>query len=265
MRKIILFRISSKGYPKVKVDGVNKYDSLKNLTSTFKGWQFICVADNCDQALITHLKNNYQFDDLIETKLGNPGSFWKLYEIALEMGKDDDIFYFIEDDYLHLPDAPAALEEGLKYFDYVTLYDHPDKYKLSGGAVNPYAKRNQFSESTEVVIGPKHWWRTSNSTTMTFAVTGKTLKADADIWSITKTAKKDFDFDNFCVITKQPMMAKSRYIKQLPRRLQFWTKPKRYLGICIPGLSLHLEQAYLKDGDEERFSLPPQTIQNKTR
>jgi hypothetical protein len=100
---------------------------------------------------------------------------------------------------------------------------------------------------------------------MTFAVTGKTLKADADIWSITKTAKKDFDFDNFCVITKQPMMAKSRYIKQLPRRLQFWTKPKRYLGICIPGLSLHLEQAYLKDGDEERFSLPPQTIQNKTR
>ena len=85
MRKIILFRISSKGYPKVKVDGVNKYDSLKNLNSTFKGWEFICVADNCDQALITHLKSNYQFDDLIETKLGNPGSFWKLYEIALEM------------------------------------------------------------------------------------------------------------------------------------------------------------------------------------
>lgn len=265
MRKVILFRISSRGYPKVKVDGVDKHDSLKNLVNTFKGWEFICVADNCDDALIGHLKENYQFDQLIETKLGNPGSFWKLYEIALNKVKDDDIFYFIEDDYLHLPDAPAAIEEGLRYFDYVTLYDHPDKYKLNGGPVNPYVKKNQFSESTEVVIAPNHLWRTSNSTTMTFAITGKILKEDADIWSITKTAKKDFDFDNFCVITKQPMMAKSRYVKQIPRRIYFWSKPKRYLGISIPGLALHLEQAYLKHGDEKRFSLPPQAYPNKIR
>ena len=265
MRKIVLFRISSKGYPKVKVDGVNKYDSLKNLTATFQDWEFICVADNCDHALIEHLKNNHHFDQLIETTLGNPGSFWKLYEMALNIAKDDDIFYFIEDDYIHLPGAPEALEEGLRYFDYVTLYDHPDKYKLSGVPLNPYAKRNKFSESTEVVEGPTHWWRTTNSTTMTFAVSGKTLKEDADIWSITKTAKKDFDFDNFCVITKQAMMAKSRYIKQIPRRLQFWSKPRRYLGISIPGLALHLEQAYLKDGDEARFSLPPQIYPNKAK
>ena len=265
MSKIILFRISSKGYPKVKVDGVSKYDSLKNLAKTFKGWKFICVADNCDETLIEHLKTYYQFDQLIETKLGNPGSFWKLYEIGLNIAKDDDTLYFIEDDYLHLLDAPAALDEGLQYFDYVTLYDHPDKYKRNSGPVNPYAKQNRYSESTEVVIGAHHLWRTSNSTTMTFAVTGKTLKADADIWSITKSAKKDFDFDNFCIITKQPMMAKSRYIKQLPRRLRFWLKPKRYLGICLPGLALHLEQAYLKNDDEERFSLPLQEYENKNR
>jgi hypothetical protein len=97
MQKIVLFRISSKGYPKVKVDWVNKYDSLKNLSETFQGWKFICVADNCDEALIEHIKVNYQFDQLIETKLGNPGSFWKLYEIALDIARDDDIFYFIED------------------------------------------------------------------------------------------------------------------------------------------------------------------------
>uniref|UniRef100_B1XT93 Uncharacterized protein n=1 Tax=Polynucleobacter necessarius subsp. necessarius (strain STIR1) TaxID=452638 RepID=B1XT93_POLNS len=100
---------------------------------------------------------------------------------------------------------------------------------------------------------------------MTFAVTGKTLKADADIWSIIKIAKKDFDFDNFCVIIKQPIMAKSRYIEQIPRRPQFWSKPKRYLGISIPGLTLHLEQAYLKKSDEVRFSLPPQTYPGKAK
>lgn len=261
----MLFRISSKGYPKVKVDGVNKYDSLRNLTETFKGWEFFCVADNCDKTLIEHLRTNYQFDRLIETKLGNPGSFWRLYELALETAKDDDIFYFIEDDYLHLPEASGALEEGLNYFDYVTLYDHPDKYKLHDGPINPYAKRNKFSEGTEVVAGPTQWWRTSNSTTMTFAVKGKTLKDDADIWSITKTAKKDFDFDNFCVITKQPIMAKTRYIKQIPRRIQFWSKPKRYLGVSIPGLALHLEQAYLQKSDETRFSLPPQYYPSKAK
>jgi len=253
MRKIVLFRISSKGYPKVKVEGINKFDSLNNLSKTFKGWKFICVADNCDEALLTRLRDDYQFDELIETQLGNPGSFWKLYEIALSSAKDDDIFYFIEDDYLHLPNAPAAIEEGLQYFDYVTLYDHSDKYKLSGVPLNPYAKANRFSESTEIVKGPAQIWRTSNSTTMTFAVNGKTLKEDADLWSITKTAKKDFDFDNFCVLTKQALLPKSRFIKQIPRRLQFWKKPKRYLGICIPGLSLHLEQGYLSVTDPKRF------------
>jgi glycosyltransferase involved in cell wall biosynthesis len=253
MRKIVLFRISSKGYPKVKAEGINKFDSLDNLTRVFKDWEFICVADNCDLALLARLKQDYQFDQLIETQLGNPGSFWKLYEIGLSTAKDDDILYFAEDDYLHLPEAPQAIEEGLAYFDYVTLYDHSDKYKLSGRPLNPYAKANRFSESTEIVKGPSQIWRTSNSTTMTFADTGKTLRADSDIWSITKTAKKDFDFDNFCVLTKQALLPKSRFLKQIPRRLQFLSKPKRYLGICIPGLSLHLEQSYFNPTDPARF------------
>ena len=253
MRKIVLFRISSKGYPKVKVDGINKFDSLNNLSKVFKDWEIICVADNCDEALLTRLKKDYQFAQLIETQLGNPGSFWRLYEMALQIAKDEDIFYFAEDDYLHLPESPEAIEEGLQYFDYVTLYDHSDKYKVAGMPLNPYAKVNRYSESTEIVKGPTQLWRTSNSTTMTFAVTGKILKEDADIWSITKTAKKDFDFDNFCVITKQALILKSRFIKQIPRRLQFWSKPKRYLGICIPGLSLHLEQSYLSATDPKRF------------
>jgi hypothetical protein len=90
---------------------------------------------------------------------------------------------------------------------------------------------------------------------MTFAITGKILREDADIWSITKTAKKDFDFDNFCVITKQPILFKSRSIKQIPRYLQYWSKPKRYLGVCIPGLSLHLEQCYLGESDVLRFAI----------
>lgn len=257
MKKIVLFRISSKGYPKVKVDGISKFDSLNNLQASFPGWEFICVADNCDQPLLDRLHSDYRFDQIVETQLGNPGSFWKLYEMALESTQDDDVVYFIEDDYMHLPGSPEAILEGLQYFDYVTLYDHPDKYALSTCAINPYTKRNRFSESTEVVLGERQVWRTSNSTTMTFAVTGKTLREDSDIWSMTKTAQRDFDFDIFCVLTKQGTLPKSRFLKQLPLKWKFASKARRYLGIPIPGLAMHLEAAYLNARERKRFNLPP--------
>jgi hypothetical protein len=144
----------------------------------------------------------------------------------------------------------------LQYFDYVTLYDHPDKYSLSTCAINPYAKRNRFSESSEVVLGEHQVWRTSNSTTMTYAVTGKTLREDSDIWSMTKTAQRDFDFDIFCILTKQRTLLKSRFLKQLPLKRRFSSKTRRYLGIPIPGLSMHLEAAYLNARERQRFNLP---------
>ena len=64
-------------------------------------------------------------------------------------------------------------------FDYVTLYDHPDKY------LNPYEGGNPFcverSENTRVYLGKHCHWKSTNSTTMTFASKVKTLKEDKDI------------------------------------------------------------------------------------
>ena len=131
MRKIVLYRISSKGYPKVKVEQLSKFDCLDNLKKIFHDWEFICVADHCDLPLLEKLKTRYKFSEFYETQLGNPGSFWKLYEIALSKVHPEDVVYFIEDDYLHLDDSPSAILEGLEFFDYVTVYDHPDKYKNS--------------------------------------------------------------------------------------------------------------------------------------
>ena len=254
MKKYLLFRISSKGYPKIKVDTLSKLDCLSNLMSIFRGWEFICVADNCDESLLAHLKSQ-KFSMFIETNLGNPGSFWRLYEVALGLAKNEDIFYFVEDDYWHLPQAPTAIIEGLQYFDYVTSYDHPDKYRESNRVLNPYAKLNQFSESTQVVRGNAFLWRTSNSTTMTFGLLGKTLIADADIWSMTSYRKGDYDFEIFSTLTKQALLLRKRYLYLLSK-MKFFFKPKRYLGVCVPGLSLHLEIAYLSRKDIERFQLP---------
>ena len=51
MKKYVLFRISSKGYPKIKVNTLSKLDCLSNLMSIFRGWEFICVAYNCEEFL----------------------------------------------------------------------------------------------------------------------------------------------------------------------------------------------------------------------
>jgi len=233
---------------------LSKLDCLSNLMSIFEDWEFICVADHCDESLLDYLKAQ-KFAMLLETSLGNPGSFWRLYEIALGLANDEDIFYFAEDDYWHLPQAPTAIIEGLQYFHYVTTYDHPDKYRESKRALNPYAKLNQFSESTQVIRGNEFLWRTSNSTTMTFGLLGKTLIADSDIWSMTSHRKGDYDFEIFSTITKQGILWRKRYLYLLSK-IKFFFKPKRYLGVYIPGLSLHLETAYISNKDIVRFQLP---------
>jgi len=255
MNKTILYRISSKGYPKLKITTVNKFDCLENLFEVFQDWNFICVADNCSDELLNGL-SKYPFYNFFTTKLGNPGSFWKLYEEAINITENNDIFYFIEDDYLHLHDSPKAILEGLELFDYVTLYDHPDKYQFFKKNLNPYTKFNRYSENTEVTFSKSFTWRTTNSTTMSFALKGSTLKDDYDLWKITGSNKNDHDFDNFCILTKQRLIPKSRIIKQLPRKLRFLFKNRKYLGACIPGLSIHLEKNYIKDNDYIKFSIP---------
>ena len=58
MKKNILYRISSQGYPKLKVTTVNKYDCLENLFKHFNDWIIYAnVADNCSEDLLNGLSN----------------------------------------------------------------------------------------------------------------------------------------------------------------------------------------------------------------
>jgi hypothetical protein len=73
---------------------------------------------------------------------------------------------------------------------------------------------------------------------------------------MTANRKGDFDFEIFTTLTHQPILWRKRYLKFLRSKLKYFNKPKRYLGVCIPGLSLHLEIAYITSKDIERFAIP---------
>jgi hypothetical protein len=90
----------------------------------------------------------------------------------------NDLIYFVEDDYLHTPLSKEVLINGLQTFDFVTLYDHPDKYVNANTEVNkivgnPFIKDN--SEETRLYLGTFCHFKLTNSTTMTFATKVSTL------------------------------------------------------------------------------------------
>ena len=104
-------------------------------------------------------------------------SFCKTLDHILSQDFDDDtIIYFLEDDYVHRPEWDKVLMDGFTLpIQYVTLYDHGDKYQET------------YKDFMTKVLHTKlsHWMPTP-STTNTFAVKFKTLKEDYEIqkkWS----------------------------------------------------------------------------------
>ncbi len=75
--------------------------------------------------------------------------------------KQDDIVYFIEDDYLHRPGWSEVMIEAFDNInsDYLTLYDHLDKYHHPG-----YDKLQ-----SKVLYTKSCHWRTTPSTCNTYA------------------------------------------------------------------------------------------------
>lgn len=108
--------------------------------------------------------------NIVETEGGSEAkSFNNLLKYVHEQDfKDEDIIYFVEDDYLHLDGWIDIMLEGFNQIgaDYYTLYDHPDKY---------YLPMYQDLQS-KIITTENSYWRTSPSTTCTFACKFGTFK-----------------------------------------------------------------------------------------
>jgi len=97
---------------------------------------------------------------------------------------NEDWIYFLENDYLHAPDWTKKLSDLLNTgtgLEYVSLYDHCDKYFYS-----------QYEDlQSNLYFYESQHWRSTPSTCASFLVSSKVLKEDVEI---IKTSGGDHEF-----------------------------------------------------------------------
>jgi len=102
-------------------------------------------------------------------------SFLETYRYAKNLStNDDDLFYFLENDFLHVfnwVDKVFELFSTYKGINYISLYDHNDKYFLP-------MYDNLVSK---IFTTPTHHWRTTPSTTGTYIVNKQIFLEDYQV------------------------------------------------------------------------------------
>ena len=194
----IIYRISDAGYNKVKPDYINNETCLKNFCNVFFDHihDILIIADNCSDATIDMINKYIDPVNMIKVSVGNgAGTFNLALDTALTY-IDDEIVYFVENDYLHKQLSPVVLQQGFELgASFVALYDHPDKYLDPSLGGNPYCEGG--AEDTRVYLTESCHWKITNSTTMTFASKVSTLKrVESTLRKHTNTSHPN-DFDMF--------------------------------------------------------------------
>lgn len=177
----IIYRISDSGYSKVKPDYITNENCLKNFVYVFGNQNLEIIADNCSKETLQMITKYVHPNKISSVSVGHgAGTFNLALDMALKW-EDDEIVYFVENDYLHLQGSPQILEEGFKLgAPYVTLYLHPDKFIPPSQGGNPEVGEDG-GYLTRIYRGETQLFGMFNSTTMTFAAKVKTLKEDEKI------------------------------------------------------------------------------------
>jgi len=193
----IIYRISDSGYNKIKPDYITNENCLKNFVYVFGNQNLQVIADNCSKETLQMITKYVHPHNITTVSVGHgAGTFNLALDIALTWD-NDDIVYFVENDYIHLPGSPEIIEEGFKLgTSYISLYLHPDKFipPFQGG--NPEVDYDG-GYMTRIYRGKTQLFGMFNSTTMTFAAKVKTLKDDEDILRKWTSEKHPNDFQMF--------------------------------------------------------------------
>lgn len=108
---------------------------------------------------------------------------------------------------LHLPNALTALREGISIADYVSLYDHPDKYVTAGftnSRGTPGGHHTQHGgEMSHIRLTKSAHWKSTTSTTMTFGARVETLIQDHQAFKQFCAESYTDDFRLFTFLTNR--------------------------------------------------------------
>jgi len=171
----VIYRHTSNvsGFGKNRPTWFSYEKSLNNILSTIEGVDFVKF----------HLLYDGVFtgkDDRIHCHTNfSGGSDWNSYVYAwnyikkLEL-QDDDLIYLAENDYAFVDGWPYKIKELFETYDeldYVTLYDHPDKYNTN---IYPDLPAYLFVTKT-------HHWRLTPSTTGSVIFGKRILNEDFDV------------------------------------------------------------------------------------
>ena len=191
-----IYRICDLRDGRTKISHITKRQCFENFVAVFGTDRLTVVADNCRPETVDYLRG--VTDQIHLTALGNAASFRYALGLAKNLPEDDAV-YLVEDDYLHQSGAETFIEEGLETADYVSLYDHPDKY--ADPSPNPLVKGG--AETCRVLLTRSTHWKQTNSTTMTFAARVRTLAEDAAIMEPYCRSAVPADFFMFCDLLKR--------------------------------------------------------------
>jgi hypothetical protein len=220
----IYYRISDTGYKKIKPSYINNRLCFNNFCQVFQKHlaNIIVIGDNIGIETLEMLSEHINESNIRFTSIGHgAGTFNIALDESLKLS-EDEIIYFVENDYLHKNFSADILLDGFTLNpSFVTLYDHPDKY------LDPSLGGNQFcqggSENTKVYITKSCHWKITNSTTMTFASKVSTLKKHEGTLRKWTQGSHPHDFQMFIELMQK----------------------EAFLISAIPGYATHGETAWL--------------------
>jgi hypothetical protein len=195
----------------------SKRTCLNNFVAVFDRPEFEInfILDNMrDEEMIRHVSSLGR--SVTRTSLGNARSYQFIMDQVC-VGRDQTPVYFCEDDYLHLPDAPQLLLEGLTVGEYASVYDPGDKYVSAAKGGNPIL--NCDGEISRVMATKSAHWKHTTSTSMTFATTPAILRKHQLAWYAHSQGQTPLDLLGFM------------YLRQ-----HFQTT----IATCMPGRSTHV-------------------------
>jgi len=221
----IVYRISDAGYNKIKPEYINNKNCLINAYERFRAHDFIIIGDNLSNETRDMVSAVAPGAKFIPVSIGHgAGTFNLALDYALKSNlSDDEIIYFLENDYLHTTHAAELIQEGIILgAHYVTGYDHPDKYIPGNQGGNKFIEQDG-GELTKIYLTKNSHWKITNSTTMTFASKVKTLREDEPVLRKFTQGTHPFDFEMFLELRSKG----------------------RILISSIPGFSTHGETQWL--------------------